>query len=282
MFRPLIRLVTLAALAVVAAPRPAGAEFLITASGSFKTSFTFSERFDGTDFFFDDLPPLVDTSPFAGGSFTATYLVPGPPAPPTNQTVGNAIYPFGPPAVLTFTLFNAAGAVLSTGQLDQNAQGFISNNTFGGATNELDQVSLLAEGPAGPGLTLPPSLFGPTQMATYAELLFLDIFDPAVRPGPLSGLGIPTDPAVYALFPQRTPFLGAAPRSTFQFETFLLDGDFENFAGPYQIVSTDVFYDITSVQVTAVAVPVPPTLLVLAAGAAGLGLARRRVSGRPT
>src|SRR5262245_11018278 len=61
---------------LAATATPAAADHLITLTGTLDGSSYFSLRFDGTNSFFDDVPPLFDLGRLDGGSFRATLLVP--------------------------------------------------------------------------------------------------------------------------------------------------------------------------------------------------------------
>lgn len=267
----------LAALTLLAAPQGAAAAFVMTVGGTFSGSRTSSDRFDGTDFYTNDLPPLVDVGRLAGGSFTAEYRFPDT-VVPTLVPGANTVFYSGPGYGLSYTLFDAAGAVVMqsafltrfaqiTVQNDRPVLLFVPPSGFVPA-GFVDSVNLSAWGTAGPELTLPADLYGPTTIGPIqAELSFRDESrDPAVRPGTLTGLGIPTDPAVYRQFPQG---------GGFSLRWAYADGDTFDNEGPYREASTTVGYRITSVSVTPV--PVPPTLVLAGLGVVAAGVGRRRL-----
>lgn len=264
-------LVALAAAAGLLAltPAPARADFLVTLTGEFGSGGGIAERYDGTDFFYGELPPLFDLDRLDGGSFRATFRLPS--LQPVSGT-GTREFDFAPPVLVALSLFDPAGAEVHPGLGGTVDRGEVRNDrTLRGGFRE-DGVtfvgSLSWEGAT--GLTLPPERFGPNR-ASRAVLEFGFSTFGRGSAGPLDDLSVPTDGDTYLAFDE----------SYFLLVLEVVNGDYPNQVDPYVRVNTDVTYTVTGVSVTpAAAVPEPASIGLLAAGGLGLLAARRRRAAR--
>lgn len=268
--RPLVTL--LAPLVLLAAPQWAAADFAMTLSGTYlglnedpRIGLTYSsDRFDGTDEFLNDLPNLFRVDRLAGGTFTATLRIPSTVAPDPGSDPTYAFYFFDPGKVgVTFTLFDAAGAVVHRGASGPSTigAGIVQDNL----NSLLDSVQLetgaFETDTSVSGLRTPPLLGGETDLYGGGGVLFssnnLSI---------LNGLAIPTDTATYRRFN------GAVFVASAGVDTFSPDGQL------FTEVLSGVSYRITNVAVTPVPEP-PSVVLAIAGGLTILAFARRRSAG---
>ncbi len=242
--------------------RAAGAaDHEVTASGTLLSVLSDSGTFDGTAA--GTLPPLLDLGRLQGGSFRATYRFTQ--VRPESGTT--AFYELSASSGMTsYELLDRDGLVVHRGGSPSGPVAILSNN-YGGAPFVVDQVLLGSEGHTITGLNLPAALYSPRpDFISHADFNLAGYVGAGVDY--LSGLSIPTDAATYLAFP-------AAGRS-FNVGLEFGDGDYIERLAPYQLVSTQLQYDITTLTVTAV--PEPAACLLLPALAV-LGLRRvRRVS----
>lgn len=259
-----------AAAAVVAAaslPAPAHAAFRVTFTGPLDYSDYFSSRFDGTDSFDDDLPPLFDLGRLAGGSFRATSLVPD--VPPVDEDSGYSLYEYVPPVPAGIDLLDPTGAVvhrLRTGLYEVEVENFETRPTRGRPPIRVNEATFLAVPDGFGGLDAPPELYGPNRFVVGTVAAY---FTRGTRP--LGDVSIPAAGATY---------LGYADREFF-IRLDVANGD-PNGDDPNLYVSTTLGYQITGVSVAPTAsVPEPASVgLAAAAGLALVGYARRRGQGR--
>ncbi len=259
-------------LALLALPQAASADVVLSLGGTYlapnddpNVGQTYSsDRFDGTDYFYNDQPNLFDLGRLAGGTFTATLRFPTdvPKNPASSATLG--FYLFDPGTVsYTFTLFDRAGAVVhagASGPDGTSGRGVVMDNFA-----LLDGVQLVAEVDTSSsltGLVTPLVLGGETDLYSGAGIDFAsnDL-------NTLSGLAIPTDLASY----QR--FNGALFVASAIFATYSPD------ESQYSEVFSGVTYRVDTLSVTAVPEP-SAAVLMLTGGLAALGLAAGRNRGK--
>jgi len=246
------------AASIVALPGPAAADYALSVSGTYQSSSNSTFRTDGTNVVTDDLPPILDLGRLRGGSFEATFVFPQV-TPRTSGTF--ASYPFGPRYGMTFRLFDAAGAVVHEGTSPSSPAALIFHNA-GTPPRVFDQASFVAFVNTVTNLHFPSVVVGPSQIADVFQSGLIFGGDVTATTHYLNDLSIPVDAATYLRFPRRTFSTGVE----------WTDGDSSG-SGPSQYIETHVSYDITSVRVAAV--PEPGSALLLAAGAATFGVARR-------
>ena len=260
-------------LAFLAAPQWAAADFILTVSGTYlgpndnpNEGFTYSsDRFDGTDEYFDDLPNLFNLSRLAGGTFAATFRIPTGGTPGQGSDSTRALYSFAPGTVgVTFTLFDASGAIVHNGASGPGTTGLgVVENNYGSlvdavqlGTNSFDTNTTVS------GLVAPPLLGGETDLYGGAAVLF-----ESNNLSALSGLAIPTDLATYRRLQ------GAAFVASAGIDTFSPDGD------QYAEVLSGVSYRITDVAESSVPEP-SSAILVLTGGLTVFGFARLKIASR--
>lgn len=245
------RLIVLAvAVLGMAAPQRATADFVMTVSGSYtgpnedpRVGLTYSsDRYDGTNEYFNDLPNLFNLSRLAGGTFTATLRVPTGGTPGSGPDSTQALYSFAPGTVgFTFTLFDASGAMVNSGASGPGTTGLgLVKDNYGSlvdavqlGTNPFDTNTTVS------GLLAPPLLGGETDLYGGAAVLF-ESNDLSA----LSGLAIPSDEATYLRLK------GAVFVASAGIDTFSPDGD------QYAEVLSGASYRITGVTVSSVPEPV--------------------------
>lgn len=246
------RVALFAAALLALAVAPAAAGHLVTFTGTFDYSDSFSTRWDGTNQFEDDLPPLFDLSRLEGGSFRATFQVPD--VPPVDEDSGFATFEYDPPTPLTLTLLDAAGDVvhlLGGGLYGLDVENFSTPGRPGRPPLRSNNVSFYAATDGLSGLIAPPELYGPNRFA-FADIAayFVD----GTRP--LGDVSIPLDGSTYLDFDERE----------FEVSLAVTNGD-PGGDGPNLYVSTQLVYRITGASVVTAAVPEPASLTLLGTGA---------------
>ena len=260
-------------LVFLAVPQWAAADFILTMSGTYlgpndnpNVGFSCSsDRFDGTNEFFNDLPNLFNLNRLAGGTFTAAFRVPTSVVPNPGSDATQASYTFDPGTVgVTFTLFDASGAVVHTGASGPGTNGFgLVRDNFGSLLDEVLFVTNSFEtGTTVTGLRTPPLLGGETDLYGGAGVDFASNDLTA-----LSGLAIPTDVDTYRRLK------GAVFVASAGIDTFSPDQN------QYAEVLSGVSYRITDVALSSVPEP-SSAILVLTGGLAVLVFTRRRTAGR--
>ena len=265
------RTLTRIALAVFAAsaaahPNPASADFVLTVTGTFQSFYNETERFDGTNYYTNDLPPLFDVDRLRGGTFSANFRFPDVTSIPNGNF---ADYNFAAPAGLGYTLYDASGAVVDVGSSSSDPFARVFNNfVFTNSSNPpFDEVAFFAFVNDVTGLRIPTTRYG-TDQALYAiqSGIFFSGDGSGSNDYILQNLGIPTDLATYLSFPNKF------------FTTGLEYDDGDVFGDtPYQTISTFLSYGITGVKLSAV--PEPGSAVLVAIGGAilaGAGWSRRR------
>lgn len=252
------------AVAIVAGPGPAAADFRLSVGGTYKSSSNETSRFDGTNVFTNDLPPLLDLDRLRGGTFAATFLFPD-----VKPVTGghSAFYNFGPAYGMTFTLFDASGAAVHRGSSPSSPSALIFND-LSSSTGVIDQASLFAFVNDVTGLHIPSTVYTTDHGVDVFQSSLIFRGDVTAQTNYLNDLSIPTDAATYLRFPSRTFTTGVE----------FFDGD-PSGDGPGQLIDTFVSYDITRVVITAV--PEPGSALLVATGLVALGVASRARRRRP-
>jgi hypothetical protein len=255
-----IRCISLAAATLPMATAAIGADYRITASGTFSTATPFSETFDGT--VFGELPPLLDVSPLEGGSFNATFQFST--VTPTSGAATTAFYEIpGESNGMTFDLFDSSGQLVQHGSNRANAVAILSDNS-GGAPYTVDQVLLSSDIDGLAGTNFPAPLYTPPgEVLSVADFSWYGNVSGGANY--IADLSIPIDAATYMGFPTRS------------FDVYLsfFDGD-PNAVGPYQYADLLISYDITTLSVTEV--PEPGSAFMLASVLLGLTARARRRS----
>jgi len=248
---------TFAPFAIVAAVCSTGiaADYEMVASGPLVSVLSESSTFDGTNH--GTLPPALDLGALDGGSFTATFQFSTVTPIPGNI----AGYPLLPPAGMTsFDLRNAAGQVVHHGGGPFDAGVTVENN-YGAAPFSVDQVFLASQVSSITGSIIPAPIYSPPgDLILATDLSFSGYVSGGTQY--LNDLSIPTDPAIYLPFPNRT----------FDLLIEFGDGDYIDQIGPYQLVDTIAQYEITSLTIT----PVPEAGLVWVLLPAAPAVAMRR------
>ena len=239
----------------VAATRSVAADYVIVASGPFLSATSDSSKFDGTNH--GTLPPVLDLAALDAGSFTATFRFSTVTPDPGNTT----FYELDSSSSMTFDLFNASGGVVHHGSMSSEPIAIISND-YGGAPFTVDQVLLSATMNSISGWHVPAPIYSPPgDLLSAGDLNFFGNVSGGTQY--VNDLSIPTNPATYLAFPDRT------------FDVFIEfgDGDYIDQVAPYQLIDTMAQYQITSLSVT----PVPEAGLtsLFMFGLTAVGLRRR-------
>ncbi len=236
---------TAALLSVAGAAR--AADYLLTATGNFESSYHESYCFDGTTSTDGHLPSLFDTVRLEGGSFVATYRF-STSTPPASGDF--TTYIFDSLAGLSYSLLDPQGAVVHVGSNSSEAFAFVFNDN----ANFGDRVSFFAFVNSVTGLVTPPALYVPVPeiFAIQSDLYFSG--DVTSGSDFITSLALPTDAATYLNFSS----MKFRPSMGFN------DGDGFGLVGdPYQYIESSLQYGITNVTVTAVPEPVSSVVLLV-------------------
>lgn len=231
----------------------AGAQdYQVVASGPLYSVTSDSSTFDGTKT--GTLPLLLEDGRLAGGSFRATYAF----TQVTPLTGAEAFYELSPSSGMTsYELLDATGAVVHRGGNPSEPVAILSNN-YGGAPFTVDQVLLGSRVNDVTGWRVPAPRYGDApDLNSFADFNFASYVGDGVNY--LTDLSIPTNAATYLAFP------GAPlPGRVFDVNIEFGDGDYLERAAPYQYVTTQLQYDVTSLAVTVVPDPAAAGMALLA------------------
>lgn len=254
----------LAPIGILAAicPTAIAADYEMIASGPLISASSDSSTFDGTNH--GMLPPALNLSALDGGSFTATFRF----STVTPIAGSLALYPLLPPAGMTsFDLRNPAGQVVHHGSGPFEADATVENN-YGSPPFSVDQVFLASQVNSITGSIIPAPIYSPSgDLILATDLSFSGYVSGGTQY--LTDLSIPTNPAIYLAFPNRT----------FDLLIEFGDGDYLDQIGPYQLIDTVAQYEITSLAVTRV--PEAGLISVLFPALSAVAIRRRRTASPP-